>query len=162
MVLAADLRWVAPLKNVTNSTTKMIPQVLNGVNVRTAGRPLNPLHSHVLEVAADKSCYMRYGMAAPQQLHCLHQKMCGAASSIVFCLSSSHFGPMIQLLAKSGLIIAKHNIIHRFRHLIGSTWGYKLKNNSSKSIITHLHRQGTSVTFLMGATQLLSSTPLQI
>ncbi|XP_051239305.1 uncharacterized protein LOC127353784 [Dicentrarchus labrax] len=38
----------------TNSTPKLIPQVFNGVEVRTAGRPFHPLHSHILEVVSDK------------------------------------------------------------------------------------------------------------
>ena len=38
----------------TNSTPKLIPQVFNGVEVRTASRPFHPLHSHILEVVSDK------------------------------------------------------------------------------------------------------------
>lgn len=33
---------------------KLIPEVFNGVEVRTAGRPFNPLHSQILEVVSDK------------------------------------------------------------------------------------------------------------
>ena len=41
----------------TNSTPKLMPQVFNGVEVRTAGRPFrpfHPLHSQILVVVSDK------------------------------------------------------------------------------------------------------------
>ena len=38
----------------TNSTPKLISQVFNGVEVRTASRPFHPLHSHILVVIPDK------------------------------------------------------------------------------------------------------------
>ena len=40
----------------TNSTPKLIPQVFNGVEVRTGvlSRPFHPIHSHILEVVSDK------------------------------------------------------------------------------------------------------------
>ena len=33
---------------------KLIPQVFNGVEVRTTSRPFHPLHSHILQVVSDK------------------------------------------------------------------------------------------------------------
>lgn len=85
-------------------------QVFNGVNVRTAGRPFHPLHSHMLEVGDDKPCSVESSIVILKeevwswtveiwdgrstQLHCLHQKMCGAANSIVFSPSSLHLDTM--------------------------------------------------------------------